>query len=160
MACMEDMIQQYTKAATELRELIREAHAVLKDLRLEEQKARNAMKQYENEAIERASKRAVENEEKTWRKIREEIFTEFLESVDRINDTLLRAQENAAGLMADSARTLALAVAANEPSAIGEIARISRDTQRSFQRRIREAESDRLVDKWRAGQASKAENRP
>lgn len=125
---MEDSIQQYIKAAEDLRELIREAHEVLKDLRQETNSARTMIKKFEVDSAAKAEKRVKEAIEEIWKELKSDVLKEFTGTLDKAVDIINGSVDKHTSLIADRAETLALAMERQNPAAVRAVAAIARDT--------------------------------
>ena len=133
---MEDSIQQYIKAAEDLRELVQEAHAVLKDLRTERQAIRSEIKEYETKWIAEAHVRVTEAREQIFAEIAGGILQDFVKTVETTGNVMNRAAKKHADLIASSAETLALAIRERDAAAAARVAAIAKKTSRSIERKI------------------------
>lgn len=129
------MIEQYTKAAADLRQLIREAHEALQDLKTESRNARVAMKQYETEAIAASTRRIAEAEKQIWEQLFDRFKSEFDEAFTKMRAMLRKTQDTTCGLIADSAQTLALAIRSQDADAALLVGDIARSTKRKMNQR-------------------------
>ncbi len=125
------MIQQYTEAAADLRNLIREAHEVLQDLRAENTKAKNLVRDYEARALSDAAKRTKDAEEELWRNFKEDVMPNFLDALGKVTDKIRDSTEDRVGLIADSALTLSLAIKKQDADSALNVAKILRKSIRA-----------------------------
>lgn len=125
---MEDSIQQYIKAAEDLRELIREGHELLKDLRAENATNRELIRKFEDDSITKAKVRIDKAQEELWERMKGDILNSFKKSLDTAVAIVIDATDKHTQFMADQADTLALAMQRQSPQAARDIALIARQT--------------------------------